>query len=486
MKSNRRLFLRGLGGVTVSLPLLEGLRAGPANARDAIQADPYAIFLRQPCGVAAQQDTDEVGAEPERFWPREKGALTVDNVAGRALDELNAYLDRMLVLGNVNYAGFDFGDGHARGVLQALTSRPPAPGTYAGEAKGGGVSLDMFISQAVDGGNDSLFLHAGSANGWLGGPCVAWRDAAVPHAAIRDPYNAFTLLFGTDQPGDGDDTIRATRRTAINDLVRTQMQSLLAHPRLSSHDRSRLQDHFDAIRDLEVAVTCERDAAEEAAIAMGSAGYNDPTGDNLVTTVELHARVAALAVACGLRRSVVIQVGSGNGGELRFTDPDNGSLMENFHYISHRRLSHDSSGSIIAGSDVLHHKVDRHFARMFRTLLDALDAFEMPDGTSLLDAGVSAWFNDNSNGPQHCSWDTPWILAGSANGFFKQGQYVDVVERTGGGPRCSRSPDQAPTTIAQLHNTIATAAGVSASDGGPVVDFGDPGLPGGLLDRIMS
>lgn len=430
MKTNRRFFLRGLGGVTVGLPVLESLTARGARAQSAIQADPFAIFMRQPCGVAAAQQTDEVGAEPERFWPTQTGALTADTVNGRALDELLPYLDRSLVLGNVNYEGFNFGDGHARGALQGLTSRPPHAGTSGGDAKGGGTSLDMFIEQNLTGG-DSLFLYAGEGAGWawLGGSCVAWRESNVPHASIRNPLNAFNLLFGMDDPMGGEDSVRATRRAAINDLVRGQMQSLLAHPRLSANDKGRLEDHFDAIRDLEMSLMCERDASQEAAIAGVGMKHENPTGDDLLDTVELHSRVAAMAVACGLRRSVVIQVGSGNGGSLRFTDPDDGSLMENFHYISHRRLSHDGNGTVIAGSDLLHHKVDRHFARMFRTLLDSLDAFSMPDGSSLLDAGIAAWYNDNSNGPQHCTWDVPWVIAGSAGGYLQQGQYIDSTLR---------------------------------------------------------
>jgi hypothetical protein len=83
-------------------------------------------------------------------------------------------------------------------------------------------------------------------------------------------------------------------------------------------------------------LVCARAADEETAIETGSAGFNDPTGDNLLRTVQLPMKVAALAVACGLTRSVVIQVGNGNGGDLRFIDPDSGQLMDNNHDISHR------------------------------------------------------------------------------------------------------------------------------------------------------
>ena len=123
MKISRRFVLRGLGGATVALPLLESL--APRGAKAGGQATPpYAIFLRQANGVAAAQNTD-VGAEPERFWPQSVGALTAANLEGRALEELSDFADRMLVVGNVNKEYYDYGDGHANGVFQALTARGP-------------------------------------------------------------------------------------------------------------------------------------------------------------------------------------------------------------------------------------------------------------------------------------------------------------------------------------------------------------------------
>jgi hypothetical protein len=35
-------------------------------------------------------------------------------------------------------------------------------------------------------------------------------------------------------------------------------------------------------------------------------------------------------------------------------------------------------------------------------------------------------------------------------------------------------------------NTLLNAAGVTAADGGPVMDFGEPSLPGGLITSIIA
>ena len=471
-KFNRRWALRGIGGAILGLPLLESLGPRPLNAQSA-GADPFVIFFRQPCGVAARQST-AVGEEVERFWPRARGALTPENVEGRALDELSAHLDKLLVVGNVNYYCYDnaFADGHATGALQALTSRGPAPGTSGGESEAGGESIDHHLARELTPGEDPLFLYAGesASYAWLGGPCVSHRGAAVRQPAERSPLRAFERIFGVAQE-PGADAQTAARRVRVNDLVRDQMQSLMRQPRMSRSDRARLQDHFDAIRDVESAVSCEAVEAERAAVEVGSAGFDNPTGSDLVTTVQNHLRVAALAAACGRSRAIVVQVGSGNGAALRFNDPDSGALLENFHFLSHRRASHDSNGAVITDSDILHHKVDRHFGRLFAGLLDTLSA------SGILDDGLAVWFNDNANGPQHATANVPWVIGGSAGGALKQGEYVDAIE--GQFNPCVDRVEN--VSLRRLHHTLAGAL-LGREDR----SFGDPEMPAGALDALTT
>ncbi len=185
--------------------------------------------------------------------------------------------------------------------------------------------------------------------------------------------------------------------------------------------------------------------------------------------------VAALAIACGYTRSVAIQVGNGNDGDTRYPDPDTGQLMtDNYHYISHRRQSHDSSGTIIPNSDMLHHKIDRHFGQMFNHLVDRVAAYDMPSGKKLIDHGVAVWHNDNGNGPGHARVNVPFIIAGSANGLLKQGISLSV-----GG-------DYNKPTHNKLLNTIGSAVGLRNSSGNYLDDFGDPKLAKGVLSELIA
>lgn len=468
MKIQRRMVLKGIGGFSLALPFLEGLQPKSARAADET-FPPYAIFLRQANGVAAAQNT-ELGSEPERFWPTQTGALSAATVADRALDELTNHLARLLVVGNVNMQNFDYGDGHARGAMQGLTARGPVVAGVGGSSEAAGPSLDHVIGAQVNpDGRESLFLYAGNPGGWLGGPCISYRDADNRRSALHNPVNAYQTMMGVDEDLFAE---LAARQKSVNDLVRGHMGDLLGSPALSAKDRERLELHLTSIRDLENSLSCNLSADEEAGLDGASAGYDSDDGDMVMSALRVHMDIAALAVSCGYTRSVAMQVGSGNDGSTRYSNLETGQQMENYHYLSHRRASHDSSGAIIANSDLLHHYVDRHFARAFNYLLDKLTEIVLPNGEALIDCGVSVWYNDNGNGPGHSSQNVPFILAGSAGGFLRQGEYIQISGDNG--------------NHAQLLNTIGSAAGVRNANGDFLDDFGDPGSPKGVLPELIA
>jgi hypothetical protein len=473
MKLSRRRMLRGIGGAVLALPWLESLdgeRVAWAQSGGA-STPPFAIFFRQANGVATEQLTGEIGAEPERFWPRAEGALDAANLDGRALGVLAGHRDRLLVVGNVNMHEFPYGDGHARGALQVLTARGPTQPNMGGSSEANGESIDHRIGRELNAnGNESLFTYAGTTGGWLGGPCLSYRGPGMRRSALTTPLSAFQALTGS---AGGSPERSEQRQKSINDRVRGDLSALLGLPRLSTADRARLDLHLSSVRDIERALACSADAGLTEGVQ--SAGPSSTDGDSVFAHVRLYMDIAALAVACGHTRAVTIQVGSGNDGSTRYHDPSTGAQMEgNFHFISHRRLSHDSEGSILANSDLLHHAVDLQFAEAFRYLIERLEARQVPSG-SLLDAGMAIWFNDLGNGPAHSAKNCPWVIAGSAGGFLKQGRFVRVA----GG-------DTNAITHARLLNTLGSAAGLRKPDGDLIDDFGDPSLERAPLSELLA
>jgi hypothetical protein len=473
-KVSRRLVLAGLGGAALGLPLLESWPR-LAKAQTAAGPEPFVVFFRQACGVATTQLTPAMTTEPERFWPREFGALTAANVRERALDELTTYLPKTLLVG-VNKNNYNnYADPHAVGAQQGLTGRGPTPETAgkAGQTEADGESLDHRIGRELNtDGRDSLFLYTGPDGGWLGGSCISYRAAGQRRAGLRNPWNAYQVITGGTGGLAPDVAAQVARgQKSVNDLVRGQLQELMGRPTISTADRQRLDLHFTAVRELEVALTCRLEQDQLQKIEAGSSVFNSVEHDDILSHTRLHSEVAALAIACGHTRSVCIQVGEGNSGQLRFRHPETGQLMDNYHFISHRVKSDANLGDAITGSDLLHHYIDRYHAQMFRHLLDVLSAHVLPEGNSLLDRGVAIWLNDNANGPAHSIKNVPFVLCGSANGFFKQGQYVEL---------------DGYENLCQVLNTIGTAVGLKGETGGPLETFGDPTLARGVRSEMMA
>jgi Protein of unknown function (DUF1552) len=458
---SRRLMLRGAGGLVLGLPFLDAAFRNKASAQ-AIDIPPYAIFFRQANGVAAAQTAVELGTETEKFWPREVGPLDAANVEGRALAELGEYLDRMLVVGNVNMKDFDFGDGHARGALQLLTARGPLVEAEGGDSEAGGESLDHRIGRQVNaGGVESLVLYAGGYGGWLGGPCISHRSAGVRRTAQASAWDAYQAMVGVTggQPSDVLERIRK-RNQSVNDLVREELGVLLSRSDLSQNDRERLDLHLSSIRDFEINVSCRLTEDEESRLDGAPLASTD--GNVVLEMARLHMDITAIAIACGYTRSASIQVGDGNDSQTRFWV--DGNQLENYHYISHRRLSHDATGDIIPGSDLLHHEIDKQFAQTFKHLLDKLDAYKFESG-SLLTSGVSCWMNDLGNGPAHSPANVPMILVGNSQGYFKTGQYIRLSDR-------AFFPNHA-----RVLNAIATATGCTSEGKDYCDDLGDDDFP---------
>jgi hypothetical protein len=475
-KVSRRLVLRGLGGVALSLPLLESFGRAAAKAQDAAADTSYAIFFRQANGVACAQNSP-LGAEmePERFWPTATGALTEATLGGRALDELLDHASRLLVVNNINMSDYNYGDGHARGALQGLTARGPTVEGAGGGSEASGESIDHRIGRELNpSGRDSMFFYAGENSGWLGGACISYRDSGVRRAPELSPRAAYEAMAGGGNGlSDQAAMLLRQRQMSINDLVRDQMQRLLGSARLSTADRDKLDLHFTSIRELEITMGCSLPMDQADALEAGQDLIESNDGADVMALARLQMDVATIAVACGYTRSVAIQVGNGNDGSIRYRD-SSGNMMENFHYISHRRTSHDNSGGVIANSDQLHHQVDRQFAQTFKHLLDRLHAYSMPTGGSLLEHGVSVWYNDLGNGPDHSPNNTPFVLGGSAGGFFKQGQHVRVAG------------DEWGENHKRMLNTIGSAVGLRNDAGEYLDDFGDPELQSGVLSDVMA
>lgn len=432
---NRRAFLKGAGTVAIGLPFLEGL---PERSAWAAGEQPVFTLL-----IVAQN-----GVVGKNFFPAATGALTTAGLAGaadRATAALSAHAANLLFIKGINYArSGPRSCGHAEGNVMALTG--VAPGSDGNKAYSGGPSADVVIAKAVNpNGGDGLNLYSG-AKGYIA-ERISFKAAGSGQVRAADvnPYLLYSKIVGlasaapppttgtpTTPPPVTMDPVAAelvSTRKSVNDLVRAELNSLMNMSALSSADKQRLKQHFDAIRDMEVKMdgmagtvvsgaSCSKDGLATEKFEAMKSGFAF-RADQMEEIVKLHLQATAVAFGCGYNRVAALQWGDGTDG-TKYNVPSNSGLGWSFHQLSHRIMSDSASGNNPT-AEAAHHEID--ILRM-QTLAAGLDVFR---AHGLADKSMVVWTNSISDGPSHSTNGVPMIIWGNGGGFIKQGMFIDAA-----------------------------------------------------------
>ncbi len=455
---NRRLVLRGLGGVAVGLPMLDIFEPKGARAQAAARPVYSALMLQQNGAIQGN------GSDPDMFWPSQIGAIDKATLAGKdaaqTLSELSDYADKLACVEGMD---FHYSNNHDGGPIAASCGSP---------VKGEGTdqlptteSIDVFIANAMTPGTPPLTLYAG-VKGTFRDDALSFNKGGVLRIGDNNPFNVYKRLVGMQGMDPAMVDKIAQRRLSVNDLIRSDLKALLARTDLSKDDRDRLDLHLTSVRELEANSTTIVGPELDQAALMSVDGKAATSNDNMEKVVRLFCDLIAFSFASNRARTATLQVGGCND-HTRYTI--NGTVQPPYHFISHRIQSDGDDGAVIDNAINLHHEIDRIHARMFKYLLDRLSAYTLPGGGTLLDSSVNLWVNSVADGPPHSGNNIPHVFAGGANGFLKMGQHFEVKKGY--------------TNLAL--NTLATACGVRKPDGSNIDNFGDTSSPG-LLDQLLA
>jgi hypothetical protein len=446
----RRAFLRGAGSVAIGLPFLESL---PDRSAWAAGSTPvFTLF------VVAQN-----GVVNKNFFPSAAGALSTASLsaANVATSVLAPHASQLLFLKGINYPNPGARScGHAEGCVQTLTGL--APGSVGNTAHAAGPSADTLIAKAL-GGEDPLALYSG-AKGFIA-ERISFKGAGAGQVRSADtnPYLLYSRIVGLTGSAPGAAaTVNpiaqelVTRRRSVNDLVRGELKDLMGLTVLSADDRHRLDQHFQAIRDVEVNMgdtgaelgpACSQDGLPLDQYESMQTGFAFK-GAQMEEYVKLHLQILAVAFACNYSRVATLQWGDGTDG-TKYDVLSNASLGWTFHQLSHR-IQSDSAKGNNPTAEQAHHEID--IVRM-KTLLVGLDAFK---AHGLQNNAQVAWTNSIADGPTHSTEGVPMIIWGSGGGYLKQGAYVD----TGG------------TANRKILNTLMAAATRDVTPDAPAIGSG--------------
>ncbi len=272
---SRRQAMRGLGGITIGLPLLEEmLPTASAAMRADVPVRAFNLFFG--LGIPAPLQQEGFGGVLEPLQPLAEKLLIMRGVDHTRADEKGA-------------------NAHYDGAAAAFTAEPPD-----GEAKAGGGSIDQLIRRAAhpDG------LPAGMVPTLIGGTFFrrsrvcryvhSYNPDGTVAATIQErPRDLFERVFGTLDitGGDGDLTRRRLRRSVLDSVVDQYRFYTGTRSPLGATSRGRIAEHLDRIREFEQRAFAMRrtsdgapDAPPQSLLLHG--GSADPGGMGIDITVE--------------------------------------------------------------------------------------------------------------------------------------------------------------------------------------------------------
>jgi hypothetical protein len=483
---SRRRFLRGFGGVALGLPFLETFAPRSAQAQVAQSIKRFGVFFA--CN----------GVDTTRWFPKgDFGALGPDSLIGTANEPLDAFRSKLLFPRGVHMAPRGFGrdpggsDDHGKGMAGKLTAQPADSNGLAQ-----GPSIDHVLAARINPGADGarrppLNLMVGRPAGFRGLDFISYSEAGRAVAAVNNPWNAYSqfvnLNNASPDSGAAEDRV-GRRRQSVLDLVRDQFDELKLSG-LSSDDRRKLDEHFTAIRSVEVQIgpggaSCSDGALRTAAQVYENASREVEQESQYPLIADLQVEILAMALACDYTRVGTMHFDRGSGGPTFRWDAMNHEY--NHHKLSHGKVKDDCFGTStangcddVAGFEDMLFEIDLWHQRKLANLLQRLDSYVEADGRTVLDNSLIMYTNELSSGRGHSFMDLPYILAGSAGGSFKQGEYVRLGRAQNPGGDDQVAPHN------RLLNTIINAMGVQSDWFGAAQSAG-PTLQGGVYDALLA
>jgi hypothetical protein len=234
-------------------------------------------------------------------------------------------------------------------------------------------------------------------------------------------------------------------------------------------DRQKLDAYTEALRAIEKDL--EKMPAQTCPDPLDDySQYEDVASDptQVADYAKMLIDIGVLAAACGYRQAITFYMG----GEAPTTDWSFlGASCSDHHGLSHHGCDGDSSASFNQGVDDDMHGIDVwHAEHLFGRAVSQLAALAGEDGDVLSRYGV-LFINGLSDGRSHNHRNIPCVIAGGMNGYFKQGQLVEVESGAVNSGECN---DNAETC--RPHNGFLGM--VARACGAEIEHFGSQDLPG--------
>lgn len=386
---SRRRILRGIGA-GVALPLLDAMIPAASAATSMLPPKRFgAVFVPH-------------GERPGHWTPKQAGkGFEMSPI----LEPLANYRDYLTVVSELCHPV----DGHAVTVAAWLSGSIPKR-TVAEDVLAN-TTIDQIIAQKIAGDTvfPSLEVATEDFTGYIGGcdPAYAcayintlsWKTPTQPLPMEINPRVLFERMFG--RPGTTQQRIaRMKTGSSILDSVQADLKDLELD--LGVHDRSRLGDYLDNVRETEIRIQrAERQAETNPNIPDAPVGIPESFPEHIALQFDL----IALAWMTDLTRVFTFMLSRD---VTQRTYPEIG-ITEPHHALSHHSGDGAKKAQLV--------QLNRYHVTMFEKFLRRLRDTPEGDG-SLLDNSMILYGSGMSESQVHSRIDIPTLLV---SGFQRRG-----------------------------------------------------------------
>lgn len=400
----RRAFLRGAAGAVVALPFLTSMR---------VQAQ-STVFPKRLLLVYAPN-----GVTQEDWWPTNTTETGWE--LRRILEPFAGYKDRLTLFRGLDIKVAQVGPGgpHQKGLGGLWTGTSLQEGNFVdgcGSRAGwaDGISVDQEVANAV--GRDTLLPSLEVGVRAIDSDVrarMSYKGPGQPLPPMNDPRDVYFRLFSSFQVDPTELEAMRAKRKSVLETVRQQFDAL--QPRLSVEDRDKLEQHLTLVRDVERRLDILPGDGTSCGIPEEPPVLGEDNEDDMPQIADLQADMIAMAFACDATRVATLQLSSAINA-IRFP-----WLMSNGegHTLSHAGTSNTTAWA---------ERTDRFrwYAERIVRIMDRLA--QIPEGGgSVLDNTLIVWGNEVSKGNLHTHDNIPFLMIGSAGGYFKTGRYLEYA-----------------------------------------------------------
>lgn len=385
---SRRRFLQGVG-VAMSLPFLDAMQ--PTSARAASSSLTPNAKPRRMLGIC-----NNLGVRPDLFFPTGAGR---EYAASPYLKLLEAHRNDFTVISGVSHPNVD--GGHPSDISFLTAAPHPASSSFRNT-----ISLDQYVAERI--GTLTRFPSLTLAvNG--AARSLSWTGAGVAIPPEEQASEVFNQLFLQGTPEQVEAQIhRLDTGRSILDAVADQSRELQRN--VGARDRSRLEQYFTSVRDLEHRLQESREWERKPKPVVSFAAPVELTNPaQYMDKVKAMYDLARLAFETDSTRAITLMLNSVGTPVVTIRGE---TITDSYHNLSH----HGKTEEKLAQLKVLDEWHMKLLANLFSDLAAVSEGEE-----SLLERTMILYGSNLGDANAHSTTNLPTLFAG---GGFRHGQHL--------------------------------------------------------------